>query len=179
MTSYFNHSNSVRTSRVWRGTLRGFSYCLSIVLAYTCALGETREFGDELSDAKAVELTEIYANPAQYVDQKIKITGRIDAVCPKKGCWIEVEKPETDISIRVKVEDDIVVFPAEAKGKSVVAEGFLRRIELTANQTRSWLKHAASERGEAFDETAEIEPMILYQIDGLAAAVDDLTPEIN
>lgn len=162
-----------------RDVAKGLSTVALIFVTFSPMSGETQQFGGELSDAKVVDLVEVMDNAEDYVDQNIKITGRVEAVCPMKGCWVEVEKPEANVSLRVKVEDDVVVFPAEAKGKSIVAEGILRKIELNEKQTRAWLKHAAEERGEEFDASSVIEPMILYQIEGLAAEIDDLTPSIE
>ena len=170
-------SNSIGTQ--YRRIAHGLMIASLMVVAIAAYAGETQQFGGELTDAKIVDLAEVMDNAESYVDQNIKITGSVEAVCPRKGCWVEVEKPEANVSIRVKVEDDVVVFPAEAKGKSIVAEGILRKIELSEKQSRAWLKHAAKERGEEFDETAAVEPMILYQIEGLAAEIDDLTPTVD
>ena len=172
LNRYPNHSMS-------RNVLPRMAVTVLIIFAIASAAGEKQLFGGELSDAITVDLVEVMDNTEKYVDQNIKITGRVENVCPMKGCWVEVQKPESDVSIRVKVEDDVVVFPAEAKGKSIVAEGILRRFELSEKQSRAWLKHAAAERGEEFDDSATIEPMILYQIEGLAAEIDDLTPTFS
>lgn len=65
----------------------------------------------------------------------------------------------------------MIVFPAEAKGREITAEGTLRRIELSPKQAVAWLRHAAEERGEAFTAPAEPEPLTVYQIEGRGAVV--------
>lgn len=153
-----------------------FSVGLLFLLFTSATFAETEtQFGEELSDILIVDLVEIMTNPVEYVDKNIKIAGNIKNVCPRKGCWIEIENAEADISLRVKVEDDVIVFPTEAKGKSVVAEGTFRAIKLDEKRTKAWLRHRAQEVGGNFDESEPVEPMTLYQIDGTGAEIADLS----
>ena len=49
-------------------------------------------------------------------------------VCEKRGCWIELAGDKENTKIRVKVEDGVIVFPMEAKGKTALVEGELYSI---------------------------------------------------
>ncbi len=131
-------------------------------------------FGEPLSDATAVRIAELTANPDSYVGQHVKVVGLVDDVCPMKGCWVDILDRQSSETIRLKVQDDVIVFPAEAKGHEIVAEGTLRRIDLSPRQAVAWLRHAAVERGEAFIEPAEPAPLTVYQIEGRGAVVAGL-----
>ena len=88
-----------------------------------------------------------------------------------KGCWIDILDSQSKETVRFKVEDDVIVFPAEAKGSQVVAEGILRKHEMSKEQAINWLRHLAEEKGESFDDSSVTGPMDFYQIEGLGAEV--------
>ena len=128
-------------------------------------------FGAALSEATPVRIAELTADPDAYVGREVKVVGLVDDVCPMKGCWVDILDRQSSETIRLKVQDDVIVFPAEAKGREITAEGTLRRIELSPKQAVAWLRHAAEERGEAFTAPAEPEPLTVYQIEGRGAVV--------
>lgn len=162
------------------GTLEcttGLLVSIAVLIAFmsTNLLAESgQQYGDPLSETQVIDLVELMTNPSPYVDKNIKIAGNIKDVCPHKGCWIEVENPEAEVSLRVKVQDDVIVFPSESRGKSVVAEGILRKFELSEARTRAWLKHKAAQIGEPFDDSQPVEPMTMYQIEGTGALIAEL-----
>ncbi len=70
------------------------------------------------------------ATPADYVGKTIRIDGVATAVCSAMGCWMAVA-PESDpkgTTVRLKVEDGVIVFPMTAKGKKVSAEGVFEAV---------------------------------------------------
>ena len=91
-----------------------------------------------------------------------------------KGCWVDILDRQSSETIRLKVQDDVIVFAAEAKGREIIAEGTLRRIELSPRRAVAWLRHEAGERGEAFVEPAEPASLTVYQIEGRGAVVSGL-----
>jgi predicted transcriptional regulator len=53
------------------------------------------------------------------------------AICEHMGCWMAVA-PEGDTkgtTVRLKVEDGVIVFPVSAKGKKVSAEGVFEEVK--------------------------------------------------
>ena len=148
--------------------------CVVATLGSLTSLASDTGFGEPLSDAKAVRIAELTANPDSYVGRHIKVVGLVDDVCPMKGCWVDILESQSRETIRLKVQDDVIVFPAEAKGHEIVAEGTLRRLDLSPRQAVAWLRHAAVERGEEFVEPAEPAPLTVYQIEGRGAVVAGL-----
>ena len=126
-------------------------------------------FGQSLSESKPVRIGDLLSYPERYVDTQIKVVGLVDDVCPMKGCWVQILEQQSSETIRFKVEDDVIVFPAEAKGHEIVAEGVLRRHQYSTERARAWLRHLAEEKGESFDESSVTGPMDFYQIEGLGA----------
>jgi hypothetical protein len=73
--------------------------------------------------------------------------------------------------LRIKVDDGVIVFPIEAKGKRAIAEGQFTKIEMTMEETIAYKKHHAEEHDEAFDPSQVTEPMTYYQIQATGAVI--------
>jgi hypothetical protein len=93
-----------------------------------------------------------------------------------KGCWMELsEDPagKEPARLRVKVDDDVIVFPVTAEGKLAVAEGVVEAIPMTREQYTGWLAHLAEERGQKLDPATVGEgPFRILQIRGTGARIE-------
>lgn len=74
-----------------------------------------------LTRTAATDISDILSRPEDFVGQRVLITGEIADVGQKKGCWIDVVNDNE--KIRVKVKNDVMVFPVTAKGKIGMVEG--------------------------------------------------------
>lgn len=149
-----------------------FVFCVGLLCGAGFAiLRASDQYGAQLSDAQPVRIAELLSNAESYVDQHVKVEGLVDDICPMKGCWVDIVESQTKETVRFKVEDDVIVFPAEAKGSQIVAEGILRKHEMSKEQAISWLSHLAEEKGEDFDESTVTGPMDFFQIEGIGAVV--------
>ncbi|REJ83229.1 MAG: DUF4920 domain-containing protein [Acidobacteria bacterium] len=126
-------------------------------------------FGEPLRETTAVRVGELLEDPEAYVGQRLQIVGLVEDVCPMKGCWVEIVERQGSQPLRFKVQDDVIVFPATAKGRQIVAEGVLTVRELEVEEARGWLAHLAEERGEEFDPATVTEPLRLYEVRGEGA----------
>ena len=137
------------------------------------AAGEPEVLGNGVDLPEATRIADIMADPDAYIGKTVRVEGGVLDVCPRKGCWIELG--EEGESIRVKVEDDVIVFPAAAKGRTATAQGEVEAIEMTREKYLGWLAHLAEEKGEAFDpEAAKIGdgPYRIIRIRGTGARID-------
>lgn len=134
-------------------------------------------YGEPLSDAKPIRIAELTANPEAFVDKNVKVVGLAEDICPKKGCWVDIVEKESVEKIRLKVEDDVIVFPVEAKGSEIIAEGTLRRIDLSPKKAVEWRMHEAEERGEMYVVPENPKPLTIYQIEGRGAVVSKTETE--
>jgi hypothetical protein len=139
-------------------------------LAAAPALAATK-YGKGVSEAAPVKLSELMAKPDAYVGKVVKVEGLVTEVCPKRGCWINVAGDKEFQTIRIKVEDGVIVFPLSAKGKRADVEGILRKIELTKEEAIARAKHEAEEKKVPFDEKSVTGPMVIYQIEGTGAVI--------
>jgi hypothetical protein len=133
--------------------------------------GEGKAYGKELTESDIVPISKLLAAPDEFVGEQVKVEGRIVGVCAKRGCWMELAGDEEFQSMRIKVDDGVIVFPMEAKGHLAVAEGVFTKIELTLEQTQKMAQHECEERGEKYDAANVTEPGVIYQIAGLGAVI--------
>ena len=59
--------------------------CCILLMLSLHALADT-SYGDPLTDAEVIRISQLIENPDRYVDKLIKIEGLVEDVCPMKGC---------------------------------------------------------------------------------------------
>jgi hypothetical protein len=149
------------------------SLALLLLLAMPASGGATEVLGDGVELQQATRIADILADPDAYVGKTVRVEGGVLDVCPRKGCWMELG--EAGESIQIKVEDDVIVFPAAAKGRTAAAQGEVEAVEMTREKYLAWLAHRAEEKGEEFDaEAADIGdgPYRLIRIKGTGAQIE-------
>ena len=143
------------------------------LLIFGCqAVEKGDQYGEPLTLTETTKLAALLAEPEQYLGQRVRVEGTIVDVCEKQGCWIELAGEDATQKIRVKVDDGVIVFPVEAKGKKAIAEGEVYKIELDHAQAIGYMEHLAEEKGVPFDSTSVTGPMVIYQIKGHGALIE-------
>lgn len=143
---------------------------LVLVLAGPALAAET--YGGGVTLTETTSIGKILAEPDLYVGRHLRVEGEVTDVCPMKGCWMEIAEPEGD-RLRIKVDDGVIVFPPTAKGKRVVAEGVLEKIDMDRKDYVRWMSHEAEERGQTFDPTTLGKgPFFVLQLRGLGARIE-------
>jgi len=131
-------------------------------------------YGDDFNYDSIQSIPSLINNANQFLDKQIVTEGKIVDVCPMKGCWIEIKDSDSDQIIRVKVQDDVIIFPQDSKEKKVIVNGVFTKIEFTEDQAIKWKIHLAEEKGlklEESDVTLDSSDLIEYRIKGLGAKI--------
>ena len=131
-------------------------------------------YGDDFNYDSIQSISSLIDNPNQFLDEQIVTEGKIVDVCPMKGCWIEIKDSDSGQIIRVKVQDDVIIFPEDSKEKKVIVNGVFTKIEFTEDQAIKWKIHLAEEKGlklEESDVTLDSSDLIEYRIKGLGAKI--------
>ncbi|MDZ7871095.1 MAG: DUF4920 domain-containing protein [Rheinheimera sp.] len=126
----------------------------------------------DFSKSSSVTVAEVLTKPSAYLQQPFTVQGKIDAVCQKKGCWMQFATAADQPTFRLKVKDGDIVFPISAKGKMAYAHGSLKAKPMTLDQTKTYLKHRAEEQGEAFDANAVHTAITLYQFEPVSVLIE-------
>jgi hypothetical protein len=102
--------------------------------------GDEAKLGKGVALEKATPIELLTTKPKDFVGKTVRVDGIAKAVCAEMGCWMAIAVEETDPAsptVRVKVEDGVIVFPMSAKGKKVSAEGVFEVIRTGDTEARA------------------------------------------
>ena len=108
--------------------------------------GKYASFGESITETGALSKDEMFAQYAslhQGDTVKAKFLSRIDDVCSKKGCWMNLDLVNND-KVFVKFKDYAFFMPLNSKGNQAIVNGkaFL------SVETVDELKHYAKDAGK-------------------------------
>ena len=129
-------------------------------------------FGTAPDLAVSTPVSEVLAKPADFVGKVVRVQGTIVDVCAARGCWMELGGDKPFQTIRVKVQDGVMVFPLSARGKKAQVQGKLESISMNAEEARRFQEHQALEKGVAFDPKSVTGPLTILQIKPTGAVVE-------
>jgi hypothetical protein len=89
--------------------------------------------GTALTEGATMTVADCTAQANELHGKSVKLTGTVEKVCAKKGCWW-VLAGEGGESVRITAKDYGFFVPAAAKGKKAVAEGVLEVKQLTQDE---------------------------------------------
>ena len=124
---------------------------LGVVASVAMAQAE-QKLGTGVALTQTTSIADVVKNPEAFVGKTIRIDGTATAICQHMGCWMAVsESDKADApTVRLKVEDGVIVFPVSAKGKAVSAEGVFEKIAPTkAEVKQAAAEHAKHQAGHA------------------------------
>ncbi len=153
--------------------MRASIVLLGLLFVVNAALaGGGKEYGKALTVKKATPISKIMEKPEAYNGKRILVEGNIVDVCSTRGCWIKIGSDKEFQSMTFKVDDGVIVFPLDAKGKKARAEGVLSVKTYTVEQLiESGKKHAEKEKTE-FDPASIKGPKTVILLKGEGAVID-------
>ena len=140
--------------------IRNASIILAVVggllSAGGCA-GRYAHFGDPMQRSVAATVTyeQVAADPGRYTGEFIRVSGTVENVCARKGCWLTLAGESGGEPIFVKFTcptGDARLIPMDAMGHRAIVEGRLEFEELSEADAR----HLAEDAGKSADEIARI-----------------------
>ncbi|MFO7561366.1 MAG: DUF4920 domain-containing protein [Enhygromyxa sp.] len=87
----------------------------------------TGHFGAQFAIADTQPLSTVLASGVP--SEAVKVSGTVETVCQKKGCWMVIK--DGDTQARVLVKDHAFAIPMDGKGKTATVEGTLEAKELS------------------------------------------------
>jgi len=114
-----------------------------LALAVPIAAEETK-LGAGITLEETTPIASVVVQPKDFLGRTIRIDGVATAVCAHMGCWMAVapEGHENGPTVRLKVDDGVIVFPVSAKGKKVSAQGVFEAVGREAESTEAAGEHA-------------------------------------
>lgn len=108
-------------------------------------------FGDSISAEGAVAAAELPAQLAGKDSLRIKVSGTVEEVCQKKGCWMDMKIGNGQV-MKVTFRDYAFFVPKDASGKSVIIDGYA----YTDTVSVAELRHYAEDAGKTKEEIEKI-----------------------
>ncbi|MBS3993358.1 MAG: DUF4920 domain-containing protein [Bacteroidetes bacterium] len=143
-----------------------------LVLISTVAFAQNgKKYGEKISVKEKTNISTLVANPDKYDGKTVLVEGLIVDVCEKRGCWIEIASDKEFQKLRFKVDDGVIIFPMEVKGKTVLAQGIFEKQVFTKEQLIEQAKHHAEEQGTKFNPSSITEGKTTYRLKGLGAVI--------
>jgi len=114
-----------------------------LALVAPLAAGETK-LGTGVTLKDSTPIKALVDQPSAYVGKTLRVDGVATAVCTHMGCWMAVaaEGDEQGPTVRLKVDDGVIVFPVTAKGRKVSAEGVFEVVGSGAESKEAANEHA-------------------------------------
>ena len=110
--------------------------------------GEAKKsFGKPITLAESIELNSAINSFDKHQGKDILVRGKVNKVCKKKGCWMQVESANGDV--RVTFRDYAFFVPADLMGKTVELEGRLIRKKVSKSEAQHYLEDAGMSSKEA------------------------------
>lgn len=128
-------------------------------------------YGSPAAQAPTLAVADVLARAAELEGQPVRVEGLVTDVCANRGCWIRIADESGPAEIQFKVDDGVMTFPMDAKGRWAVADGRVKRIPLSLEATRERLAHEAEEAGRPFDPASVTEPLVVVRLDGVGAVI--------
>lgn len=100
------------------------------ILAGSVTLGaeDGKSYGDGVTLKKPVPVAALLEQPQGHVGKAVRVDGVISKVCQSMGCWLEIADPALGRGVRFKAKDGVIVFPKDAAGRKVSAQGVFEEI---------------------------------------------------
>ncbi len=115
----------------------------------------TQYFGEKITEDGAKPTDSLKAMMGTDTQMVCKLSGKIDAVCQKKGCWMELKNADGS-AIRVTFKDYAFFMPKDASGRTAIVDG-IAKVDVTSIDD---LKEYAKDDGKKQEEIDAInEPL--------------------
>ena len=131
--------------------MKGFIAGIVVALSSVGFAAEDTKLGAGVTLKESTPIKALVDKPSDYVGKTVRVDGVATAVCESMGCWLAVTTDEHGSeakTVRLKVEDGVIVFPMAAKGKKVSAEGVFEEIAAKDDHgTEAAAEHAKHDAG--------------------------------
>ena len=115
-----------------RPLVSALTLAVGFLIAPLSADDAGKTYGDGVSLKRAVPIATLLATPQAHAGKAVRVDGVVSQVCQAMGCWIEIADPALGRGVRFKAKDGVIVFPKDATGRKVSAQGTFEEIATSA-----------------------------------------------
>lgn len=141
---------------------------LLLVSALLMAAGPVH-YGKPFTVKEETRISDILANPEKFAGKKVKVRGAVTNVCAERGCFLNLKGDKKFQELQFKVDDGVIVFPADALGRVAVAEGVISLKVLSEQEQKDMCPIEAKALNRKFDPAKIKGPLKIVRLEGLGA----------
>jgi hypothetical protein len=97
---------------------------VALCFGFTNVMAAEKAFGEALTMEEATSISAVNANPADFADKDMLISGKVVDMCRHRGCWVMIETTDK-AQILCRSLDESIQFPVSALEMSIRLEGKL------------------------------------------------------
>lgn len=122
-------------------------------------------FGDKITAENAKPISELRSMMGDKTELAVKLEAPVDAVCQKKGCWMDLKTAEGE-TMRVTFKDYGFFVPKDAAGKQAVVEGVAKVEETSVADLKEYAKDAGKSK-EEIEAIKEPKKELVFEASGV------------
>jgi len=105
-------------------------------------------FGEKITEEGAVPMDSLKAMMGDKTELNCKLSGKIDAVCQKKGCWMELKGTAEGSKLRVTFKDYAFFMPKDGAGLTAIVDGIAKVEETSVADLKEYAKDDGQSQAE-------------------------------
>jgi hypothetical protein len=141
-----------------------------LALASISWAASAKKMGSPLTLKKQTSIADIVKNRDKFVGKTIQVKGKVVETCSHAGCFMMLEDAKGN-KVKIKRASSNILLSPELMGKTAVAEGTFKKIEMTEEEAKEHAKFEAKERGIPV-EKMPVE-LVVWQIESKSIEVLD------
>lgn len=107
--------------------------------------------GDSITPDGAIPASQLISTVGTAPSMNLKVEGKIESCCQKKGCWTEVYVNDSE-TVHITFKDYKFFVPMDAGGKTIIMEGVAKYDTTNVEM----LRHLAEDAGKSKEEIEKI-----------------------
>ncbi len=127
--------------------------------------GAEQFFGEKISTENAKPIAELKTLMGDKTELLVKLEAPVDAVCQKKGCWMDLKTAEGE-TMRVTFKDYGFFVPKDAAGKQAIVEGVAKVEETSVADLKEYAKDAGKSK-EEIEAIKEPKKELVFEASGV------------
>lgn len=131
----------------------------------TDTIAQAQYFGAKITEDGAIALADLKGAMGDKKELNVKVSGEVDAVCQKKGCWMEIKNAAGDV-VRVTFKDYAFFMPMDCAGKTAIVEGVAKIEETSVADLKEYAKDDNQSK-EAIAAIKEPKKELVFEASGV------------
>jgi len=122
-------------------------------------------YGDKITADSARPVSELVSMMNGNKEINVKLTGEVEGVCQKKGCWMDL-KNQNGEKLHVTFKDYNFFVPKDCKGKTAYVDGKAMYEETSIDELKEIAKDAGKPKVE-IDAIKEPKKQLVFEAKGV------------